>query len=42
MYIKKKKIEKTEEPDNVTLLANNLELSKREINVYIKQLNQKI
>ena len=38
-YIKKSKSEKTNKSDIVQMLANNLELSKREINVYIKQLN---
>ena len=42
MYVKKKKVDKTEETDDVTLLANNLELSKREINDYIKQLDLKL
>ena len=42
MYVKKKKVDKTEETDDVTLLSNNLELSKREINDYIKQLDLKL
>ena len=38
-YIKKSKSEKNTKSDTVEILANNLELSKREINVYINQLN---
>lgn len=34
-YNKKAKEEKTEEDENIEMLANNLELSKREINQYI-------
>lgn len=34
-YIKKAKEEKTEEDENIEMLAANLELSKREINQYI-------
>ena len=35
-YIKKAKHEKSSESDQIDILAKNLELSKREINVYIK------
>ena len=38
-YIKKTKSEKNAKSDAAEILANNLELSKREINVYMKQLN---
>jgi hypothetical protein len=43
-YIKKKKDteEKTKNKDNVNKVANNLEISSREVNQYIEQFNLKI